>query len=156
MRAFIFFFLFLGLLASCSTPDSEFKAAHSFKAKTWHKDSLIQFKFQISETSPVRNLIFSSRTGSKYPFANIYYRYSLYGPDSILLETKMQQFFVANPVSGKPIGKTIGDMIETDALALDNYRFNKIGIYTLTIQHYMRDTTLTDFDAFSVLIKTVQ
>lgn len=144
------------IAAACTGSDADFKAAYSFPGKKWHKDSTVSFYFDVVETAPVRNLIFSARTGSKYPYANIYYRYALYGPDSNLLETKLQQFFVAGPSTGKPIGRTIGDMVETDALAIDNYRFNKQGKYRITLTHYMRDSVLNEIDAFSVLIKSVK
>ncbi len=156
MRQLLIAVLITLLAASCASRDADFKAAHSFSGKNWHKDSLISFNFEISETAPVRNLIFSARTGSKYPYANIYYRYSLYGPDSVLLESKLQQFFVAGPSTGKPIGRTVGDMVETDALAIDNYRFNRPGKYRLTIAHYMRDSILQEVDAFSVLVKSIK
>jgi len=54
---------------------------HSMKDKMWHLMDIKSFDVQITDTTALSDIFFTIRTGSDYPFRNIFLFVSTFAPD---------------------------------------------------------------------------
>jgi gliding motility-associated lipoprotein GldH len=106
------------------------------KEKTWYLTDIPSFKVQVTDTINSNNVIFILRTGSSYPFRNIYLFVSTTSPDGKSI-TDTLHYYLADE-KGNWSGKGFGDIHELDLTYKSNVYFPKKGIYQFNIQHGMR------------------
>jgi gliding motility-associated lipoprotein GldH len=125
----------LTLLLSCNR-DLVFTDTHEMQGKTWKLDDTPVFDVPISDTITRDNVIFTIRTGSSYPFRNIYLFVTTTSPDGKVM-TDTLQYFLADD-KGNWLGKGFGDIHELSLPYKSNVFFPAKGIYRFRIQHGMR------------------
>ena len=123
------------LLSSCNS-NVIFSDSKEMKGKTWDLTDIPSFKVKITDTINSNNVIFTIRTGSSYPFRNIYLFVTTTSPDGKSI-TDTLQYNIADE-KGNWLGKGFGDIHELNLTYKSNVYFPVNGIYQFNIQHGMR------------------
>ena len=123
------------LLSSCNS-NVIFSDSKVMKEKTWDLTDIPSFKVKITDTINSNNVIFTIRTGSSYPFRNIYLFVTTTSPDGKSI-TDTLQYNIADE-KGNWLGKGFGDIHELNLTYKSNVYFPVKGIYQFNIQHGMR------------------
>lgn len=137
--SFSFILISLLLLAACKS-NIVFTDSVVMKGNKWNLLNIASFKVPITDTLKSNNVIFTIRTGSAYPFRNIYLFVTTTSPDGKAL-TDTLQFNLADE-KGKWYGKGFGDIHELNLPYKSNVYFPVKGIYQFNIQHGMRTEDL--------------
>jgi len=133
--SFVLVLAFLLLLASC---DSKvvFTESMDMKGKNWELFNPAVFRIPITDTLSSNNISFSIRTGSSYPYRNIYLFITTTSPDGKSLTDTLQ--YNLSDEKGKRYGKGVGDIRELSLPYRMNVFFPLKGNYQMKIQHGMR------------------
>ena len=119
--------------------------------KTWRLMDIPVFKIPITDTLNSNNVFFTIRTGSLYPFRNIYLFVTTTSPDGKSI-TDTLQYNLANE-KGKWYGKGFGDIHELKLPYKSNVFFPIKGTYRFNIQHGMRIEDLKGVYDFGLRIE---
>jgi gliding motility-associated lipoprotein GldH len=106
----------------------------------WPLMNVASFKTSITDTINSNNLFFILRTGSDYPFRNIYLFVTASSPEGKNI-TDTLQYYLADD-KGKWYGKGFGDIHELKLPYKSNVFFPLKGEYNFRIQHGMRQEEL--------------
>jgi gliding motility-associated lipoprotein GldH len=123
------------LLPSCNS-NLIFTDSKVMTGKIWNLDDVTSFSVPITDTINRNNVIFTLRTGSSYPFRNIYLFVSTTSPDGKSI-TDTLQYNLADE-KGKWYGKGFGDIHELNLPYKTNVYFPVKGMYQFKIRHGMR------------------
>ena len=104
--------------------------------KSWELMNIPSFSVPISDTIHSNNVVFTIRTGSSYPFRNIFLFVKTTSPDGKFI-TDTLEYFLADE-KGKWFGKGFGDIHELNLPYKSNVYFPMKGTYQFTVQHGMR------------------
>jgi gliding motility-associated lipoprotein GldH len=122
-------------LISCSG-NVVFTDSVAMKGKIWKLADIPSFKVPVKDTVNSNNIYFLLRTGSTYPFRNIYLFVTTSAPDGKSI-TDTLQYDLADE-KGNWYGKGFGDIHELRLPYKTNIYFPYSGIYKINIQHGMR------------------
>lgn len=120
-------------------------------AKKWELLNIPSFRVPIDDTLKSNNVIFKIRTGSSYPFRNIYLFVQTKSPDGKSI-TDTLEYFLADE-KGKWYGKGFGDIHELNLPYKSNVYFPVRGTYEFSIQHGMRIEDLNGVYDFGLKIE---
>lgn len=137
------------LLLSCNN-DVVFTDSIAMPAKKWELMNIPSFSVAINDTIKSNNVIFTIRTGSSYPFRNIYLFVKTTSPDGVSI-TDTLQYFLADE-KGKWYGKGFGDIHELNLPYKSNVYFPVKGTYRFSVQHGMRVEDLNGVYDFGLRI----
>jgi gliding motility-associated lipoprotein GldH len=104
--------------------------------RTWKLMDVPEFQVPVTDTITKENVIFTIRTGSSYPYRNIYLFVSTTAPGGKKI-TDTLQYNLADE-KGKWYGKGLGDIHELSLPYKSNVFFPVKGTYIFRIQHGMR------------------
>jgi gliding motility-associated lipoprotein GldH len=147
------FFLILTsflLLPSCNT-NVLYTDSCIMPEKTWRLLNIPTFKISITDTVNSNNVFFTIRTGSSYPFRNIYLFVTTTSPDGKSISDTLQ-YSLANE-KGKRYGRGFGDIHELNLPYKSNVFFPVKGTYQFKIQHGMRIEDLKGVYDFGLRIE---
>jgi gliding motility-associated lipoprotein GldH len=133
--------LISGLLYTACNSNVVFTDSAVMKDNKWKLFDVPVFKVPISDTLNSNNVSFTIRTGSAYPFRNIYLFVTATSPDGKSI-TDTLQYFLADE-KGKWYGKGFGDIHELNLPNKSNVFFPLKGTYEFKIRHGMRLEDLT-------------
>jgi gliding motility-associated lipoprotein GldH len=108
----------------------------TLKNNTWSLFDNPEFKVPVTDTININNIFFTIRTGSKYPFRNIYLFVTAISPVGKSI-TDTLQYDLADE-KGNWYGKGSGDIHELNLPYKTNVFFPLKGTYHFKIQHGMR------------------
>ena len=120
-------------------------------AKKWDLMNIPSFSVPIEDTLKSNNVIFTIRTGSSYPYRNIYLFVHTRSPDGKSI-TDTLEYFLADE-KGKWYGKGFGDIHQLNLPYKSNVYFPVSGTYEFSIQHGMRIEQLNDVYDFGIRIE---
>jgi gliding motility-associated lipoprotein GldH len=143
---------FLFLLSSCNS-NVVYTDSVAMPNKTWGLMKIVTFDMPVTETDTRNNVFFTIRTGSSYPFRNIYLFSTTTSPDGKSI-TDTLQYNLADE-KGKWYGKGFGDIHELRLPYKTNVFFPLKGTYQFKIQHGMRIEDLTGVYDFGVRIEKI-
>lgn len=129
-------FLIVILLAVSCSRDTIFIDSAAMPERTWSLTNEPVFRIPVEETSVSTDVSFSIRTGSDYPFRNIYLFVNTLSPSGKSV-TDTLQFYLADE-KGNWLGKGVGDVHELKLPFRTNVFFPEKGVYQVKIQHGMR------------------
>jgi gliding motility-associated lipoprotein GldH len=138
------------LFLSCNR-NTVFTDTVSIPGKEWTLDNVTVFKPEISDTISFNNISFNIRTGSSYPFRNIYLFVSTTSPEGKTITDTLQYMFADE--KGKWYGKGLGDIHELRLPFKSGVYFPSKGIYTFRIRHGMRSENLKGVYDFGLRIE---
>jgi len=127
--------ILLLIVPACSS-DSLYTDSVSMPGKTWELTHVPEFTFHITDTVNTTNVVFTIRTGSDYPFRNIYLFVTVESPDG-KINTDTLEYDLADE-KGNWYGKGLGDIHELDLPYRTNVYFPVRGTYKFKIRHGMR------------------
>jgi len=148
--SFIIVLIFLLLLLSCNS-HVVYTNSEQMAKETWTLMDIPTFKVPITDTLNSNNVIFTIRSGSAYPFRNIFLFVSTTSPDGKKI-TDTLQFNLADE-KGKWYGKGFGDVHELNLPYKSNVYFPIKGTYEFKIQHGMRIENLKGVYDFGLRIE---
>jgi len=122
-------------------------------ANTWKLMNIPTFLVHITDTINSNNVIFTIRTGSSYPFRNIYLFVSTISPDGRRITDTLQ--YNLSDEKGKWFGKGFGDIHELSLPYKSNVYFPLKGNYKFNIQHGMRIEDLKGVYDFGLRIEKI-
>ena len=109
-------------------------------AGTWKIDNVVEFRPDISDTASIQNIFFTIRTGSSYPFRNIWLFVNTISPSGKSI-TDTLQYMLADE-KGKWYGRGLGDLKELNLPFRSGVWFPEKGAYQFKIRHGMRTVDL--------------
>ncbi|MGD0340351.1 MAG: gliding motility lipoprotein GldH [Bacteroidales bacterium] len=104
---------------------------------TWSLSDNPDFRININDSTIRTNVFFNIRTGSKYPFRNIWLFVTAISPNGKISVTDTLQYDLADE-KGRWYGKGFGDIHEMKLPYRQNVFFPAKGTYHFKIQHGMR------------------
>lgn len=113
-----------------------FTDSFTMKGKVWKLNDSPVFNIPVKDTVNNNNILFLIRTGSSYPYRNIYLFVTTTAPDGTRL-TDTLQYELADE-KGNWYGKGFGDLHELMLPFKTNVFFPHPGNYQVAIQHGMR------------------
>jgi len=143
------FLVLLIILTSCSS-DVIYTDTVAMKDKTWELSNIPDFSVPVTDTTLLTDVSFSIRTGSEYPFRNIYLFITAYSPDGRSISDTLE-YFLADE-KGNWYGKGFGDIHELDLPYRSKVFFPVKGTYRFVIRHGMRISDLKGVYDFSLRI----
>lgn len=127
------------LLLSCDN-NVVYTDSATIPGKTWDLMNILSFRVQVEDTLSSNNVTFTIRSGSAYPYRNLYLFVKTTAPDGKAI-TDTLEYYLADE-KGKWYGKGFGDVHELNLPYKSNVFFPRKGIYQLNIQHGMRKEKL--------------
>lgn len=132
---FLFFLLFISILAACGR-NIVFTDSVQMSGKTWKLTDIPVFRIPVKDTVNSNNIFFTIRTGTSYPFRNIYLFVTTTSPDGKSVIDTLQ--YELADEKGNWYGKGFGDIHELKLPYKSNVFFPVSGTYQVNIQHGMR------------------
>ena len=146
------FFLITSLFLFCSCGrNTVFTDSVRMPGQEWTLDNVAVFTPGITDTLSFNNISFNIRTGSSYPFRNIYLFVSTTSPSGKTI-TDTLQYMLADE-KGKWYGKGLGDIHELILPFKSNVYFPVKGKYTFAVRHGMRIETLKGVYDFGIRVE---
>jgi gliding motility-associated lipoprotein GldH len=150
--SFIILMALLVLLSSCHS-NTVFTGSKAMSSETWKLMDIASFKAPVSDTLISNNVIFTMRTGSAYPFRNIFLFVTTVSPHGKSI-TDTLQYNLADE-KGERYGNGFGEIRELDLPYKTNVYFPVKGIYQFNIQHGMRVEDLKGVFDFGLRIEKI-
>jgi gliding motility-associated lipoprotein GldH len=122
-------------LSSCNS-DLIYTDVAAIPNNTWDLNNNPGFSFQVADTTKRTNVFLTIRTGSQYPFRNIFLFVTTTAPDGKSI-TDTLEYEIADE-KGNWLGKGFGDINELKLPYRKNVFFPMKGTYQFNIQHGMR------------------
>ena len=147
--------LTLLLLTSCTDENIAFEDFHPFKNSLWERSKRVSFEFEVLDTVRTTEISYQIRNNHQYPYSNLYLNYKILYSSFTVIKKNVQEMYLYNPKSGKPLGNTslLNDTQDSELL-FASHKFLKPGKYTINIQHQMRDNEgINGIDAIGILVK---
>jgi len=141
------------LFLSCSK-NRVFSDTEVMPGEKWDLASVISFSTEIRDTLSSNNILFAIRTGSSYPYRNIFLFVTTTSPDGKTL-TDTLQYDLADE-KGKRYGRGFGDIRELELPFKTNVFFPRKGVYSFSVRHGMRTEVLNDIYDFGLSIVKVK
>jgi gliding motility-associated lipoprotein GldH len=129
------FLVLLFFLSSCNG-DIIFTDSVAMPDKMWELSNVPDFSVTVTDTIQLTDVYFTIRTGSDYPFRNIFLFVTASSPDRNSI-TDTLEYDLADE-KGNWYGKGFGDIHELDLPYRTNVFFPLKGTYRFKIQHGMR------------------
>ncbi len=131
----IFILLLTAFTLSCNS-HIIFTDSVVMPGKTWNLSNIADFTVPVTDTINTADMFFTIRTGSDYPFRNIWLFVTAASPDGKNISDTLE-FNLADD-RGKRYGKGFGDIRELKLPYKKNVFFPMKGSYQFKIQHGMR------------------
>ncbi len=145
----------LPLLAACDST-RVYDNNHDFPKLYWPATEKPAFSFTIADTAALYNLYANLRHDNSYPFANLYFTFTLADSSNI----QFRKLFTADfydRKTGKPLGSSgIGFLYHHRVPLLTQYRFAQPGTYTVRFEHFMRTDTLRGVQAIGLRVEKAE
>ena len=117
-----------------------FESYYELDKKGWHKDSVVVFNVQLTDTIKNNNLYVNIRNKGTYAYNNLWLFLTIGSPGGAL-RTDTVEFTLAEP-SGKWKGSGVGGLHDNHILYKQSVYFPHKGNYTFSIKQGMRDNVL--------------
>jgi gliding motility-associated lipoprotein GldH len=134
----------------CCSRNVIFTESVAMPAKKWELTNILAFDIPVTDTLTSKNIYFTIRTGTSYPFRNIYLFVTTNSPDGRSI-TDTLQYNLADE-NGNWYGKGFGDIHELNLPYKSNVFFPVKGTYQITVQHGMRLEDLKGVYDFGIRI----
>ena len=141
------------LIISCDST-VVFTGSVAMKGNNWDLMNIPVFSVPVTDTTNSNNLSFIIRTGSDYPFRNIFLFVTATSPEGRML-TDTLQYYLADD-KGRWYGKGFGDIHELYLPYKSNVFFPSKGEYSFKIQHGMRTESLPGIYDIGIRIERVK
>lgn len=149
---YIIFSFVIMFLAGCDNK-VVYSGSSAMNNNTWNLMDIRTFEVPIEDTINSNNVFFTVRTGSSYPFRNIFLFVNTISPDGKTISDTLE-YYLADE-SGDWFGKGFGDIKELKLPYKSNVYFPRIGTFRFTLQHGMRMEDLNGIYDIGVRIEKI-
>jgi gliding motility-associated lipoprotein GldH len=108
----------------------------------WHKDSIIKFSINSSDTISKRNIYINLRNNKNYEFSNLFLIVSIKFPSNYEIVDTLE-YEMTSP-EGRFLGTGISDIKENKLEYKTNVTFSEMGEYNISVQQAMRKSRNVD------------
>jgi gliding motility-associated lipoprotein GldH len=136
--SFLAITLFL-LLTGCNR-DVLYTDSVIIPSEVWTLENIPEFTPEMTDTASICNIFLTIRTGTSYPFRNIWLFVNTISPSGKSI-TDTLQYMLADE-KGHWYGKGLGDIHELDLPFRSGVFFREKGTYTFRVRHGMRSENL--------------
>lgn len=136
----LFGILLLCFLYCCNT-NEVYDSTVSFSSDSWSQEQIIDFEFTVSDTSGSYDLYLQVRNSGAYTYKNIWLFVEIHAPNGSVLKDTLEIILADN--AGRWLGKGIGNVHQMQVPYKQNVQFINRGVFKVSIQHAMRDSTIT-------------
>lgn len=126
-------------LVSCNS-NLIYKDVFEMPDSEWNLNNVPEFAFQIDDTTKSTDIFFTLRTGSQYPYRNIFLFVTTKAPGGMSI-TDTLEYDIADE-KGNWLGKGFGDINEIRLPFRQSVYFPRKGTYQIMIRHGMRTGNL--------------
>jgi gliding motility-associated lipoprotein GldH len=137
MKSSLKYSLFLVLFFVLVSCDSK-QVFDSYKSvgKSWHKDNIVSFEYEATDTIANYNMFLNLRANNDYPFSNIFLITSIESPNNTIRVDTLE-YIMAAP-DGRMLGNGFSDIKQSKLWYKENFRFTELGIHTIKIEQAQR------------------
>ncbi len=135
MRKILFSILVVILFYSCGNT-ATFDAYKSMPNSIWHKDSIVNFKFNPVDTISRNNLFINLRNNNDYQYSNLFLIVDINFPNNTSFIDTLE--YEMTDAKGKFLGEGFTDLKENVLEYKTNVIFPLTGEYNINIQQAMR------------------
>lgn len=153
-RNIYLFILVSSILIIACNSNVVYTGSVAMKGNKWELMNIPVFRVPVTDTVNSNNLSFILRTGSDYPFRNIFLFVTATSPQGKVL-TDTLQYYLADD-KGKWYGRGFGDIHEINLPYKSNVFFPSTGEYSFKIQHGMRTENLPGIYDIGIRIERVR
>lgn len=140
-------------LASCGQ-SSVYEKVIDFKEKAWVVTNRPQFSFEIKDYTSSYNLYYTLRNSLEFPFSRVFVNYTLSDSTGMDLRKELVYHYLFDQKTGRPTGSSgLGDLHDHSFPLVENYKFERPGRYTITLEQFNRKDTLEGILAVGVRIE---
>ncbi len=141
------------LLSACNH-NSVYEKIVDFREKAWVVSNHPQFSFEIKDYTVRYNLYYTLRNSLEFPFSRVFVNYNLHDSTGTSLRKELVYHYLFDQKTGRPTGSSgLGDLYDHCFPLVKNYKFEKPGIYTVTLEQFNRSDTLAGILAVGILIE---
>lgn len=141
------------IAVSCDT-NRVYENNVDFPNESWHKDSLVTFEVDITDSLAIYNMYINCRINGqygKYDYSNLYLFVDTYLPyNHEVIDTL--ECILADP-DGRWLGKGFGNIWSNKIPYRMNFKFPYSGHYTFTLEQAMREETLKHVTSAGIRIE---
>ncbi|MFN8240092.1 MAG: gliding motility lipoprotein GldH [Bacteroidales bacterium] len=146
--------ILIAMLTSSCGRNIVFSDASEMKGEKWKLDNVVRFEAEIEDTISSNNIFFTVRTGTSYPYRNIWLFVSTTAPSG-KTATDTLQFMLADE-KGNRYGKGFGDIRELRLPFRSVVYFPEKGKYQFSIMQGMRNEELDGVYDFGLIIEKLK
>jgi len=139
-------FIILTYTLSC-TNNTIYNQYQHIENSEWHKDSIINFKINSTDTISKNNLYVTLRNNKDYEFSNLFLIVGIKFPNNYQIVDTLE-YEMTSP-EGRFLGSGMTDIKENKLEYKTNVTFSLIGDYDVSVQQAMRRTR--DIDGLNAL-----
>ncbi len=156
-RIFSFFYFVLGfalltfLSTSCDSRNIIYEKSLEIGDQRWTYADSLSFTFPIKDTTKIYNIYLDIQHDKSYSFQNIYLLLHTRFPSGKRIDNRIN-IDLAEP-TGKWNGDCSGNSCNLEIPIQEGAYFNETGDYTLTVEQYLRQDTLSGVREIKVLLE---
>jgi len=137
-----YFFIAAGLVLFVYSCDRDLIYTDSFiiPSATWSLEKAASFNPLITDTTSLNDIMITIRTGSEYPFRNIWLFVTTTSPSGKMITDTLE--YMLSDLKGKRYGRGFGNIKEVNLKFREGVYFPEAGIYKFKIRHGMRAENL--------------
>jgi len=139
-------FIILTYTLSC-TNNTIYNQYQAIENSEWHKDSIINFKINSTDTISKNNLYVTLRNNKDYEFSNLFLIVGIKFPNNYQIVDTLE-YEMTTP-EGRFLGNGMTDVKENKLEYKTNVTFSLMGDYDISVQQAMRSTR--DIDGLNAL-----
>jgi gliding motility-associated lipoprotein GldH len=147
----LFFITLIALFSACDK-NKVFDQYKTLPQPGWHKDSLLVFELNVTDTLQTNNMYINVRNDIKYKYSNLWLFIEIESPDGTA-KSDTFEIVLADP-TGKWIGTGFGGIKTNQLMYRRSIIFPVSGMYKINIRHGMRTNLLKGINDLGVRVET--
>jgi gliding motility-associated lipoprotein GldH len=141
------------LCTVCST-NAVFDETVALPDEGWNFKKPVEFTFPITDTTDQYDILLHLRNNKNYDYSNLWLYLQTTAPGGAIQRDTLELLLADG--TGKWLGKGTRSINTMLVPYLQSVRFPQLGVYTINIQHAMRDTILYNLSDIGVRVQLTQ
>lgn len=153
MRYIMILAMAMVCFTSCDDQNRVYEENQDIPNKIWNKDHLVEFSFEVADTTERYNIIVNLRHTNYYLNSNLWVMVYTTYPDGSEQQQRLE-LSLANE-KGEWFGECTGDICLVQQYIQRNAILNQVGTYKLAFEQIMRTDDLAEVLAFGLRVEKV-